>query len=465
MNLSAHVVCQELQYSVGGDEPVTAVNNRFSGDWIALHMMSTVCRLTDQRNASYNFLRNGGMAFAKTLMSLKSEDLQRAARLVDTSSGSSIQQLLQKSDVPSNVKDSLQAMQNASANVLGTDGHRRLCRHEGVAYMEAFGPPLIFLTPNVADMQHPLILVVQGEEVDLGEVRPEMDPSLPKYRDIMRKIAQDPVAQTVQFEFLMRLFFQHVLNVRPETLDCRRGGTRKEVREWCSDGAAASISGAGMLGPVLAFRGEIEAQGRGSLHPHVLVWLVCSHLEVMSDLATMLKNDKTELQLRLKHFMQMTVASFESLSHASVQAAPRLFDGKSLTKPVTVSKVAQNLSKYDGGSDVDLLREQSNLTEAQRQFVEDFSSDEWRRPYVVAEEATNAAKNIYAQPINCLPVAVTPGYRRRGILVGSGTAEEDALAWQKAFAEDCFVVVRSLWGYKIWSCSLFKSKHSELHHL
>ena len=431
---------EELQYSVKGDEPVMTVNNRFSGDWIALHMMSTVCRLTDQKNASYNFLRNGGMAFAKTLTTLKAEDLARAARLVDTSSGNSIQQLLQKSDVPSNVKGALQAMQNASSNVLGTDGHRRLCRHEGVAYMEAFGPPLIFLTPNVADMQHPLILVVQGEEIDLGTVHADMDPSLPKYRDIMRKIAQDPVAQTVQFEFLMRLFFQHVLNVRPETLDCRRGGTRKEVREWCSDGAATSILGAGMLGPILAFRGEIEAQGRGSLHPHVLVWLVCSHLEVMSDLATMLKNNKAELQLRLKHFMKMTVASFESLSHASVQAAPRIFDGKNLTKPVTVSKVAQNLSKYDGGSDVDLLQEKNTLTEAQRQFLAGFPADEWRRPYVESEEATQVAKNIYIQPINGLPVAQTPEYRRRSLLVGSQTAEEDALAWQTAFAEDCFFV-------------------------
>ena len=58
-----------------------------------------------------------------------------------------------------------------------------------------------------------------------------------------------------------------------------------------------------MLGPVLAFRGEIEAQGRGSLHPHVLVWLVCGHLEVVGQLASMLKHDRSELQLRLRHFM------------------------------------------------------------------------------------------------------------------------------------------------------------------
>ena len=41
-------------------------------------------------------------------------------------------------------------------------------------------------------------------------------------------------------------------------------------REWCTDGVAASSSAPGIVGPVQAFRGEIEAQGRGSLHPHIL---------------------------------------------------------------------------------------------------------------------------------------------------------------------------------------------------
>eukprot|EP00435_Cladocopium_sp_Y103_P004119 s7617_g1.t1 len=124
-----------------------------------------------------------------------------------------MQQLLNDKAVPRVVKDAIQAMHGASAMVVGTDGHRRHCRHEGVAYMETFGPPLVFLIPNVADTQHPLLLVVQGETVDLGAVTEDMEQVLPKYRDMLRRIAQDPVAQTVQFEFLMRLFFQHVLNV------------------------------------------------------------------------------------------------------------------------------------------------------------------------------------------------------------------------------------------------------------
>ena len=86
----------------------------------------------------------------------------------------------------------------------------------------------------------------------------DMQDTLPKYRDMIHRLAQDPVGQVIQFELLMRLFFQHVLKVRPETLDCRRNAARGQCREWCSDGTAMASTGAGMIGPVLAFRGELK---------------------------------------------------------------------------------------------------------------------------------------------------------------------------------------------------------------
>ena len=105
---------------------------------------------------------------------------------------------------------------------------------------------------------------------------------LPRYRDMMRRVARDPVGQTRVFELIMRLFFQHVLGVRPDCLHNRRRVARKAPREWCTDGMAASSSAPGIVGPVLAFRGEIKAQGRGSLHPHILVWLMLiSSLELL----------------------------------------------------------------------------------------------------------------------------------------------------------------------------------------
>ncbi|CAJ1441410.1 unnamed protein product [Effrenium voratum] len=349
-----------------------------------------VTRLTEQRAASYNFLRNGGMAFAKSIEKLTAEDLAMAARNMSGSGG--IEQFVKQSTAPQSVKDALLAMHCATATVVGSDGHRRLCRHEGVAYMETFGPPLIFVTPNVADAQHPLLLVVQGEALSLGEVTADMRGVLPKYREMLHRIAQDPVAQTVQFDLLMPLFFQHVL-VRPETLQCGRGSARTFAREWCSDGAAASSTGAGMLGPVLAFRGEIEAQGRGSLHPHILVWLVCRHMQVLSDLACLLRHQKATLQNRLRDFMFMAVASFESVCQSSVQAA----------QPVPVSSVAQQLCKFDGGSELCLHRDMENLTQEQQDVLDSANEEQWRRPCLEVEPARSAAGSIYSTPINMLP--------------------------------------------------------------
>ena len=116
---------------------------------------------------------------------------------------------------------------------------------------------------------------------------------LPKYRDMLLRLAKDPVGQTLVFHLMMRLFFQHVLGVRPDCIESRRGCKRSNPREWCIDGLAASACAPGIFGPVAAFRGEIEAQGRGSLHPHILVWLV---LLSVSEVVDLLHRDAAQFQ-------------------------------------------------------------------------------------------------------------------------------------------------------------------------
>ena len=90
------------------------------------------------------------------------------------------------------------------------------------------------------------------------------DGVLPKYRDMLLRVAQDPVGQTRVFHLIMLLFFQHVLGVRPECIESRRGSRLSAPREWCTDGLAESACAPGIFGPVAASRGEIEPQGRGS---------------------------------------------------------------------------------------------------------------------------------------------------------------------------------------------------------
>ena len=258
-----------------------------------------------------------------------------------------------------------------------------------------------------------------------------------------KKYTQPPDWHVQEVELLMRLFLQHVLNVRPETLDCRRNTVRRACREWCSDGVAASSTGAGMLGPVLAFRGEIEAQGRGSLHPQN-IWLVCGHLEVLSQLTDMLRNKQDELRQRLKEFMQLAVASFESISHASVQAAPRCLGSDVLDAPVKVTEVARDLFRGDGGSDKELLVELKEKTPEQEEYLQWISEEDWRRPRLEVEAHATGKQSIFATPINHLSVATTPQYRLRSLLCDPNVPELDADAWRMAFQQDLHSLMPSL---------------------
>ena len=106
-----------------------------------------------------------------------------------------------------------------------------------------------------------------------------------------------------------------------------------------------------------------------------------------------------------------------------------------MSKSVGISQVARNLSKYDGGSDLSLLREMPELTTEQQQYLASAAEDDWRRPLVPVDDGSGLLPNIFSQPINNLAVAQTPQYRLRSVLCAADTADSDATAWQRAFAE------------------------------
>ena len=117
--------------------------NRFAGDWITLHLFATLFWLTERHQSAFAWLKNGGMKWAAKVQHLTPETLANASRL--SAGGGGIQAIVANKQVPQVVKEALNAMQMAFADVLGTDGHRRLCRHEGVAYMTLWGPPVIII--------------------------------------------------------------------------------------------------------------------------------------------------------------------------------------------------------------------------------------------------------------------------------------------------------------------------------
>jgi len=202
---------------------------------------------------------------------------------------------------------------------VGSDGHRRLLKNEGVAYTLRFGPPLEFVTPNLADTKQPLLLLVQGEEFRFGD---EVSVS---YKEMAQRVAGDPTGQAIVFELMMRLFFEHVLGLREGTVGWRRGEVRtKAAKAWASHGVAADMSKPGIYGAIAAAFGAVEAQGRGSLHPHILVWLLHAPHSALLDL---LVRDGGALQERLELWMRELLSAIGSVQESAVTEMPRRMQG------------------------------------------------------------------------------------------------------------------------------------------
>ena len=132
---------EEMEYTIDSDEVPYRVRetevdvdvNRFASDWLAIHMFATLHYLAERHASAFAFLKNGGMKWAARVQQLTPEALAAAARQSGGEGG--IHGIASNKNVSRTVRDALNAMQMASADVVGTDGHRRLCRHEGVAYM------------------------------------------------------------------------------------------------------------------------------------------------------------------------------------------------------------------------------------------------------------------------------------------------------------------------------------------
>ncbi|CAF5076995.1 unnamed protein product, partial [Rotaria sp. Silwood1] len=101
------------------------------------------------------------------------------------------------------------------------------------------GLPSIFLTINPADIHSPVALYFAGVQLNLDKIQNEQLMDTYRRAEI---IASHPVATAKFFHVLI----SNILD---------------------------SMIMGGVLGPVKAYFGTVESQGRGSLHLHLLIWL------------------------------------------------------------------------------------------------------------------------------------------------------------------------------------------------
>ena len=133
----------------------------------------------------------------------------------------------------------LQYIKTIGGRVMGS-AHSRMALRTQIHSLIYYGSlPNIFVTINPADIHSPVALYFAGVKLDLDNIQYEQLMDAYRRAEI---VASHPVTTAKFFHVLIT----NILNIM--------------------------IVG-GVLGPIKAYFGTVESQGRGSLHLHLLIWL------------------------------------------------------------------------------------------------------------------------------------------------------------------------------------------------
>ncbi|CAF4556277.1 unnamed protein product [Rotaria socialis] len=160
----------------------------------------------------------------------------------------------------------LNHIKTIGGRVMGSAYSHAALRTRNHALIFNLGLPSIFLTLNPADIHSPVALYFAGVNIYLDNIRIEQLMTTYKRAET---IASHPVATAKFFHLL-------ITNI----LDTMIFG--------------------GVLGPVKAYFGTVENQGRGSLHLHLLIWL--DHDMKPVDMKENIRN--TDFREKLKAYLE-----------------------------------------------------------------------------------------------------------------------------------------------------------------
>jgi hypothetical protein len=170
-----------------------------------------------------------------------------------------------------------------TSHVPGSAAARVTMRNEIRALMMEKGLPSFYITINPADVYNPLIKFLAGAEIDIDNLLPEQ---VPDYWEQSLLVAKNPIIAANFFDTYMRAFISTLL---------------------AYDATKCNLEG-GILGLVNAYYGCVEAQGRGSLHCHMLVWVEGS-LNPNEIKDRVMKDHDVEFREKLLAFLDDTISN------------------------------------------------------------------------------------------------------------------------------------------------------------
>ena len=135
-----------------------------------------------------------------------------------------------------------------SANVPGSAASRLTMRNEIRANIISLGVPSFYITVNPADVYNPIVKYLSGHPIDVDNLTSH---DVPTYWEQAKAVARNPCVAANFFNLYLNAFFSAILRYDPKQRSTEPG----------------------IVGVVKAYYGCVEAQGRGSLHCHMVVWV------------------------------------------------------------------------------------------------------------------------------------------------------------------------------------------------
>ena len=184
-----------------------------------------------------------------------------------------------------------------NSDVMGSAAARLKMRNEIRAMIASLGAPSFFITINPADVYNPLVKLLAGSEIDINHLLLE---HVPNYHEQATLVAKDPVLAARFFDIYMKAFFSAVMQYQKTPDDEQTPG---------------------ILGVTKGYYGMVEAQGRGSLHCHMLIWLE-GGLKPSEIRKRILSKPDGAFEWRLIKYLEQNISTIISADPGNIENVP-----------------------------------------------------------------------------------------------------------------------------------------------
>lgn len=196
------------------------------------------------------------------------------------------------------------------AKVMGTDESRIKIRAQIWSTSVMCGPPSLWITINPSDTNDPIAQVIAGCDIDLDNF---VNTEGPDRDSRASTIASDPYAASEFFHFIISVILEELMGIKGHT----KNHPRVERKE-------------GIFGKVSNYIGTVEAQGRGTLHLHMIVWL--EGAPTVERMREMLKGES--FRAKVSEFIKVNIkGDVDGMNTRKISDLPRA-KGVSYSRPV-----------------------------------------------------------------------------------------------------------------------------------